>query len=233
MSFRIRKSFNITNSHIVRNCYSERCKYSLHTHTAVVECFWEANSLDKAGMVADFGLAKQYLKPIMKMFDEAVFIWKFDNSEYRKFIKSTTDKWIEVAFTPSAEVLAAMFSHVFNKMTNEMQKKGIFTNNEDPLLHYEKTIYHETRSGYAEATPGDAIWLIENYLYIFEPGLWAYGPHPDFIDDKGVPKIFKHITLDGVQPKKPEIQVHYDPKTIPYTIRPETIPRYDGPRKKK
>ena len=224
--FKIRKSFKITNSHIVRNCYSERCKYSLHTHTAIVECFWEAKALDRAGMVADFGLLSRHIKPIMKMFDEAVFIWRFDNREYRNFIKSTTDKWIEVPFTPSAEVLASMFSYVLNNMTSKMIAKGFFQNGEDTSIRYDKTIYHETRSGYAEADPGDAMWLLEHYYFIFEPNLWVYGPHEDFYEDNGVKKISKYLNLEAFPVQKPALQVNYDPKTIAKIIDFETTPDY-------
>jgi len=152
----IRKQFTVNNTHIVRNCYSERCKYSLHAHTAVIETFFEGRKLDNAGMLMDFGITKNILKPFISMFQDTVVIWKYDTDIYKKFVKQYTDNWVEIYFTPSAELLSAFFKLHLSNIIRRVQ----FANNEDPELKLIKTRYHETRTGWAAADDNDAFDLI-------------------------------------------------------------------------
>ena len=152
----IRKQFTVNNTHIVRNCYSERCKYSLHAHTAVIETFFEGRKLDNAGMLMDFGITKNILKPFISMFQDTVIIWNQDSDNYKKFIKQYTDNWVELYFTPSAELLSAFFQFHFSNMIKRVK----FANNEDPDLKIIATRYHETRTGWAEADDNDVFDII-------------------------------------------------------------------------
>ena len=54
----IRKEFTFNNAHIVRNCSSDRCKYTAHAHTYRVEVFLKSDKLDNGYMAVDFGLLK-------------------------------------------------------------------------------------------------------------------------------------------------------------------------------
>ena len=63
----ITKIFNVESSHRVVNCSSNRCKYSIHGHSAVIEVTLEGVSPDNGGMVYDFGLMKQYIRMIIDM----------------------------------------------------------------------------------------------------------------------------------------------------------------------
>jgi len=152
----IRKLFKLNNAHIVRNCYSERCKYSLHAHTADLEVFFEAMQLDNAGMVMDFGVTKNVFKPFLKMHENACLFWKNDSSEYKDFIKSKTDNWIELTFSPSAEQLSAYFYVYFNSFLSRLK----LANNEDPEIKLHKVRYHETRTGWAESNNVDLISIM-------------------------------------------------------------------------
>ena len=60
----IRKKYTFNNGHIVRNCSSERCKFSIHAHTYSVEFFFTSNGLDNGSMVIDFGLLKNKINKI-------------------------------------------------------------------------------------------------------------------------------------------------------------------------
>jgi len=152
----IRKAFTLNNAHVVRNCYSNRCKFSLHAHTAVIETFIQGSKVDNAGMLMDFGIAKIVLKPFLELHQDAVLLWMHDSKKYKDFIKSKTDNWIELTFTPSAELLAAYFQFYFNSLIGRIELK----NNEDENIEIIKTRYHETRSGWAEADSTDVMDLI-------------------------------------------------------------------------
>jgi len=152
----IRKAFTLNNAHIVRNCYSDRCKFSLHAHTAVIETFIQGSKVDNAGMLMDFGVAKIVLKPFLELHRDAVMLWMHDSEQYKNFIKSKTDNWIELTFTPSAELLAAYFQFYFSTLINRIELK----NNEDENIELVKTRYHETRSGWAEADQADVLDLL-------------------------------------------------------------------------
>jgi len=69
---RIRKLFKFENAHIVRNCSSDRCKYSIHGHSYQIELILEAHRLDHGQMVYDFGLLKSSIKDIIDSFDHAI-----------------------------------------------------------------------------------------------------------------------------------------------------------------
>ena len=72
---RIRKLFKFENAHIVRNCSSDRCKYSIHGHSYQIELILEAHRLDHGQMVYDFGLLKSSIKDIIDSFDHAICFW--------------------------------------------------------------------------------------------------------------------------------------------------------------
>jgi len=152
----IRKAFTLNNAHVVRNCYSNRCKYSLHAHTAVIETFIQGNKVDNAGMLMDFGVAKIVLKPFLELHQDAVLLWMHDSKTYKDFVKSKTDSWIELTFTPSAELLSAYFQFYFSSLLSRVK----LNNNEDTNIEILKTRYHETRSGWAESDSTDVMDLM-------------------------------------------------------------------------
>jgi len=158
----IRKQYTLNNAHIVRNCYSDRCKYSLHAHTAIIETFYSSNKVDNAGMLMDFGLGKVTMKPFVELHQNAVLMWKEDSEAYKDFVKSKTDNWIELTFTPSAELLAAYFQLNFSTLLDRIQ----FANNEDESITLIKTRYHETRTGFAEADQADLAGLLIDQKWI-------------------------------------------------------------------
>ena len=198
----IRKLFKVNNTHIVRNCYSDRCKYSLHAHTAVIEVFLEGQKLDNAGMLLDFGITKKVFKPFIEIHDNAVLMWDRDNSEYKDFIKSKTDNWIELSFTPSAEMLAAYFQLHFSTFLERVKLK----NGEDQELNIAKTRYHETRTGWAEADNADTLGLLadqKQMLIINKVGSAVIAKMDEFKKNTGVPLLGdKEIEIDA-----PELQV--------------------------
>ena len=88
----IRKLFKFENAHIVRNCMSDRCKYSIHGHSYKVEVIIESNFLDNGHMVMDFGLLKGDIKRIIDNFDHAVLVNKKDDR--KEIIETYNERYV-------------------------------------------------------------------------------------------------------------------------------------------
>lgn len=141
----IRKLFKFENAHIVRNCSSDRCKYSLHGHSYKVELLFHSNFLDNGQMVLDFGLTKGDIKDLIDSFDHAVAIWSEDEPVYIEDMKKHSLRWVELPVSPSAE----QFSRVIFKMT-QMVLERMELNNGEREISVHSVIVHETDTGYAQ-----------------------------------------------------------------------------------
>lgn len=146
----IRKLFKVEMAHVVRNCSTDRCKKSTHGHKGTIEVFLTANKFDNAGMIMDFGLMKNAIKQFVDSLDHCLVLWSKDNPSYLKDMKKWNDRWVELRCNPSAECLALFFV----KMINEILYRTSFCNGEGNVI-CSKVIYHETDTGYAEATYED------------------------------------------------------------------------------
>jgi len=107
---KIRKLFKFEASHIVRNCYSEKCKFSTHGHSYLVEVFLESDGFDNAMMVYDFGLLKP-LKQFFNYFDHSIMLWDKDDWQYKNAMKQFSERWIEMPVNPTAEAMALLVNH--------------------------------------------------------------------------------------------------------------------------
>lgn len=146
----IRKLFKFENAHIVRNCSSDRCKYSLHGHSYKVELFFRSNFLDNGQMILDFGLTKGDIKDLIDSFDHSVAIWSGDDPEYIKDMKKHSLRWVELPVSPSAE----QFSRVIFKMV-EMVLARMDLQNGEKEISVHSVIVHETDTGYAQCFKED------------------------------------------------------------------------------
>lgn len=150
----IRKLFKFEGAHIVRNCSSTRCKKSIHGHSYIVEVFFTSDGLDNGQMVVDFGLMKGNLKDFIDGFDHAYSMWDKESDEFKDFMKSHSERWIEMPVSPSAEAYAIMFFKVVDAMVRATE----FNNGEQsPMLQSVRV--HETATGYAEAFREDLDWV--------------------------------------------------------------------------
>lgn len=176
----IRKEFRVESAHIVRNCTSERCSHSIHGHSAVIEVFLESHHLDNAQMVYDFGLLKGTVKQFVDSMDHCYLLCKNDKADFKNFIKSECDRWIELPCNPSAEMLS-VFLHFYLQYILDHTNM----NNGEKWVKVKSVRYHETTTGWAEADAED----VEN--------LWKYGNDVTF--SKGVRKDWSddllHIML--------------------------------------
>lgn len=156
----IRKKFNVESAHIVRNCTSERCSHSIHGHSAVIELFFESSKLDNAQMVMDFGLMKGSIKQFVDSMDHCYLLCSKENDEFKNFIKSQCDRYIEMPFNPSAEMLSTFILAGVNYIIEHT----VFNNGETDV----KCIgcrYHETSTGYAEASINDVKNFMKNLCW--------------------------------------------------------------------
>lgn len=142
----IRKLFRFENAHVVRNCSSNRCKYSIHGHSYVVEIILKANSLDNGQMVYDFGLLKGTIKDLVDSFDHATAFWSKDDSEYIDFVKKHSARWISIPVSPSAEQLSRVIFLMADLALNKTKM-----NNGESGVSVEAVVVHETTTGYAKA----------------------------------------------------------------------------------
>jgi 6-pyruvoyltetrahydropterin/6-carboxytetrahydropterin synthase len=147
----IRKLFKFENAHVVRNCTSQRCKYSIHGHSYKIEVLFESNYLDRGQMVYDFGLTKLMIKELIDSFDHAIALWSGDDKEYIKQMQKFSKRWILLPVSPSAE----QFSRVIFVMIDRVLSQTKMQNGEREVkLH--SIIVHETDTGYAQGFREDA-----------------------------------------------------------------------------
>ncbi len=178
----IRKKFKFEASHIVRNCFSERCKYSIHGHSYELEIFLSANKLDNGQMIYDFGLLKGFMKSFIDSFDHATIFWDKDDPDYIDSIKKHSDRYISLPVSSSAEMLSLFFL----KALNFILQSTNFNNGESAITITSVRV-HETATGYAESFAEDL--LNENFPAInlsevvFSPAIMKDWPDADLWQD--------------------------------------------------
>lgn len=150
----IRKSYRVESSHIVRNCSTDRCKSSVHGHSALIEVFITAKGVDNGQMILDFSLMKGPIKDFIDSFDHTHIIWSRECNEYKDFFKKNNARWIELPVSPSAEMYSLLMFYIIDKII----KNTKFANGETGIeLHSVR--YHETTTGYAQAFREDLSWI--------------------------------------------------------------------------
>ena len=192
----IRKLFKFEGAHIVRDCSSDRCKKSIHGHSYIVEVKLKSFMLDNASMVVDFGLLKGTVRDTVDAFDHAYSLWTKEKDDYKTFVKSHSDRWIEMPCSPTAEMYAVMFYAIINKII----KKTQFNNGEKDVELLSVRV-HETDTGWAEADQNDYIniWLRGGYSInniVFSDGIKREWKDPQMWD-----KILCDSDITFINPK--------------------------------
>ncbi len=147
----IRKLFKFENAHIVRNCSSDRCKFSLHGHSYKIEVLFESNYLDQGQMVYDFGLTKMMIKELIDSFDHSTAFWDEDDKEYIESIKKISARWVSLPVSPSAEQFSRVIFLIVDKILSQTKMQN---GEKDVKVH--SVIVHETDTGYAQGFREDA-----------------------------------------------------------------------------
>lgn len=147
----IRKLYRFEASHIVRNCSSDRCKYSVHGHSFRCELFLSADKLDDGQMVYDFGLLKGTVKDFLDGFDHAALFWEKEAPAYRDLMKSQSKRWVSLPVSPTAEQLTRVIFVAVQALLDATERV-----NGDEAARMHSVILHETETGYAQCFRQDA-----------------------------------------------------------------------------
>ncbi len=202
---KIRKQFRVESAHIVRNCYTDRCKKSIHGHSAVIDLVLKGSGLDNAGMLMDFKMVNQIAKSLVDSMDHTTLIWSKDDPEYLDAIKKYSDRYIEFDFNPSAENLALWLHYTIDGVLKWVNLK----NGECSNIKVDSVRYHETTTGYAESESSDL--YINDDINVPQPDVFTrfntvvYSE--SVIDDWS--EQLKKILIEGMiyNPPAPEQQV--------------------------
>lgn len=178
----IRKLFKFEGAHIVRNCSSVRCKKSIHGHSYVVEVFFKSDGFDNGMMIMDFGLMKGTIKDFIDGFDHAYSLWSKESEDFKNFMITNSDRWIEMPVSPSAEAYSLMFFKVIDAIVKATE----FNNGEKNVQLYSVRV-HETTTGYAESFRGDLEWCD----FELEDIKISDGIKSEFKDEKMFEKLIK------------------------------------------
>lgn len=157
----ITKEFEVEMSHIVRNCSTNRCKHSIHGHSAKIKVSLEARTLDNAQMIYDFGLMKGSIKQFIDSFDHCHVMWSADKEDYINACKQWSDRWIVLPFNPSAEMLSLFFTSAIQAILDCTIKR-----NEEGTILVHSVEYFETRTGSAKSFNKDMREMLPNIFNI-------------------------------------------------------------------
>lgn len=142
----ITKIFKGEMAHVVRNCSTERCKYSIHGHSFIVEVSFTSDKLDNGSMLMDFSLVKKNIGNFIDAFDHCMCFWRKDSPKFKTAMMDLSKRWISLPMSPSAESLSLFFFYWVDKIL----KATIFNNGEGNIEVY-SVKYHETTTGSATA----------------------------------------------------------------------------------
>jgi 6-pyruvoyltetrahydropterin/6-carboxytetrahydropterin synthase len=147
----IRKLYRFEASHIVRNCSSDRCKYSVHGHSFRCEILLSADRLDRGQMVYDFGLLGRHVKSLIDGFDHATLFWERDSPDYIRAMKAHSRRWVQLPVSPTAEQLTRVLFVAGRALLANTQRA-----NGDEAARLHSVILHETETGSAQCFEADA-----------------------------------------------------------------------------
>jgi 6-pyruvoyltetrahydropterin/6-carboxytetrahydropterin synthase len=194
----IRKLYRFEAAHIVRNCSSDRCKYSLHGHSFRCELELSAERLDRGQMVYDFGLLKRHVRDFLDGFDHATLFWERESADFRRAIEKHSRRWIRFPVSPTAEQLSrVIFAGARALLANTDRANG------DEAARVHSVTLHETETGCAKAFEADAdsreMGAIDLAGVVFSPAVKA-----DWADPKMWDKLLKGARF---KTPAPELQV--------------------------
>ena len=195
----IRKLYRFEASHIVRNCSSDRCKYSMHGHSFRCELLLTADRLDRGQMVYDFGLLKGGVKDFLDGFDHAALFWDKEAPAYVKAMKDHSKRWVSLPVSPTAEQLSRVIFVAAQAMLDNTVKV-----NGDDTARVHSVILHETETGYAQCFRQDAY-----DAQMGEIGLKEIVFSPQAKAEWSDPKMWDKL-LKGVKTVNPTIETQID-----------------------
>ena len=207
----IRKLYRFEAAHIVRNCSSDRCKFSIHGHSFRCELLLSADRLDRGQMVYDFGLLKSHVKDFLDGFDHSTLFWDAESPAYVKAIKEHSKRWVSLPVSPTAEQLARVIFVAARALLDNTERAN---GDESATVH--SVILHETETGSAQCFREDAdnegMGAIGLKRVIFSPQAKA-----EWADAKMWDKMLKGAPFKAAAP---EIQI-----PVMFSAKGPRIPR--------
>ena len=197
----IRKLYKFEASHIVRNCSSDRCKYSVHGHSFRVELFLTADKLDDGQMVYDFGLLKGTVKDFLDGFDHASLFWDKESTTYAKAVKDNSKRWVQLPVSPTAEQLTRVIFVAVQALLDQTDKV-----NGDESARVKSVILHETETGYAQCFRQDAYDAGMGEIDL-KRVVWSQAVKDEWREPKMWDKLVSGGRFKNV---KPEVQITAD-----------------------
>ena len=147
----IRKLYRFEAAHVVRNCSSDRCKYSIHGHSFRCELLLTADRLDRGQMVYDFGLLGRHVKDLLDGFDHSTLFWERESPAYAKAMKAHSKRWVSLPVSPTAEQLTRVIFVAAQALLDNTERA-----NGDETARVHSVILHETETGSAQCFREDA-----------------------------------------------------------------------------
>lgn len=144
--FTIRKQFKFEMAHQLKDSYSAACHENLHGHSYVLELYFKSETLDKYGMVVDFGEVKDVIGKYVDSWDHSLTMPVFFDKAYLDMLATYTKKMRITSYNPTAENMAKA---MFGEITKELEK---YQREKYGHIHWElsKVRLHETTTGWAE-----------------------------------------------------------------------------------
>ena len=141
----IRKTYKFEYAHQLRGAHTKGCYETIHGHSGKVELFFGSKTLDKNGMVIDFGEISELVKSfIMGLLDHALVMPSSFPKTYLNSLKKHNKKLLIIDENPTAEFFAESLYYDIEKIL-----KPIFEERQLNVFLW-KIRFHETDTGYAE-----------------------------------------------------------------------------------
>lgn len=148
MPFRISKSFEIENGHLLTK-HPDKCRFP-HGHSRRVEIVLAADALDANDMVCDFKAVKAALGPFLESLDHA-FCLNTDDPQFGHFQKAYGPQIVPFSkVDPTSEVLAKTIFEVLKRRLAEIGSAPDARYRVPAGVRIERVRVTETSSSWAE-----------------------------------------------------------------------------------
>lgn len=146
--FTIRKQFKFEMAHQLKDSYSAACHENLHGHSYVLELYFNSETVDKNGMVVDFGEVKDVIGDYVNSWDHSLTMPVFFDKAYLDMLKQYTKKMRITSYNPTAENMA---KEMYREITKTLEK---YQTDAYGVVSWtlSKVRLHETTTGWAEYT---------------------------------------------------------------------------------
>jgi 6-pyruvoyltetrahydropterin/6-carboxytetrahydropterin synthase len=106
---KITKQFRSETAHIVRNAFSERCRFNVHGHSYLYEVSIAGEIEEPSGMVLDFKQLEP-IKTFIDQFDHCMVLWDGEQDLFKEFFKLNFKRVIIMKKNPTAENMVCVIS---------------------------------------------------------------------------------------------------------------------------